>query len=184
MGELPKGISVGCLNGRVHARVVGRGTFQNSQPLRQFAMEKIDQGQEEFVIDLGSCQGMDSTFLGMLAGIGLRLRQRGPTTSIHIVNINAHNLGLLQILGLDRLFLINDANAPASLSEAECHRLPDTDISQLEHPLGKDETTDLMIEAHGNLVRADPRNTPRFKELAGFLREAVERRHPNGPEKK
>jgi len=183
MGELPKGISVGCVNNRVYARVVGRGTFQNSQPLRQFAQEKIDHGQEEFVIDLGPCQGMDSTFLGMLAGIGLRLRQNGPTASIHIVNLNAHNLDLLRTLGLDRLFLIN-ANAPASPSEAEYHQLPDTDITQLKHPLDKDETADLMIEAHDNLVRIDPRNTPKFKELAGFLRKAVERRHPNGLEKK
>ena len=183
MGELPKGISVGCANNRVHARVVGRGTFQNSQPLRQFAEEKIDQGQEEFVVDLGACQGMDSTFLGMLAGIGLRLRQNGTTASVHIVNINAHNMDLLQTLGLDRLFLIN-ADAPASLSEAEYHLLPDTDITQLERPLDKGETTDLVIEAHDNLARVDPRNTPKFKELARFLREAVERRHPNGLEKK
>ena len=183
MGELSKGISVGCLNNRVYARVVGRGTFQNSQPLRQFALEKIDQGQEEFVIDLGPCQGMDSTFLGMLAGIGLRLRQNGPIASIHIVNINAHNMDLLQTLGLDRLFLIN-ADAPESPSDAEYHQLRDTDITQLKHPLDKDETADLMIEAHDNLVRIDQRNTPRFKELARFLRETVERRHANGKEKK
>ena len=182
MGELPKGISVGCVNNRVCARVVGRGTFQNSQPLRQFALEKIDQGHEEFVIDLGSCQGMDSTFLGMLAGIGLRLRQNGSTGSIRIVNINPHNMDLLQTLGLDRLFLI-DADAPASPSEAEYHQLPDTDVTQLKHPLDKSETTDLMIEAHNDLARTDPRNTPKFKELARFLREAVERRHPNGLEK-
>ena len=41
-----------------------------------------------------------------------------------------------------------------------------------------------MIEAHDNLARIDQRNTPRFKELARFLRETVERRHPNGKEKK
>src|SRR5258706_5949202 len=128
MGELPKGISVSCVNNRVYARVVGRGTFQNSQPLHQFAMEKIDRGQKEFVIDLGPCQGMDSTFLGMLAGIGLRLRQIGPTASIHIVNINAHNLDLLRTLWLDRLFLIN-SHAFASSSEAEYHQLPDNDIN-------------------------------------------------------
>ncbi len=183
MGELLKGISVGCVNNRVYARVVGRGTFQNSQPLRQFALEKIDQGQEEFVIDLGPCQGMDSTFLGMLAGIGLRLRQNGPTASIHIVNINPHNMHLLQTLGLDRLFVINTADAPASPSDAEYHQLPDTDITQLKHPLDKDETSDLMMEAHDNLVRTDQRNTPRFKELARFLRETTERRHPNSQEK-
>jgi anti-anti-sigma regulatory factor len=183
MGELSKGISVGCMNNRVYARVVGRGTFQNCQPLRQFALEKIDQGQEEFIIDLGPCQGMDSTFLGMLAGIGLRLRQNGPTASIHIVNINARNMDLLQTLGLDRLFLIN-ADAPASPSDAEYHQLADTDITQLKRPLDKDETADLMIEAHDNLVRIDQRNTPRFKELARFLRETFERRHPNSPRRK
>jgi len=183
MGELSKGISVGCLNNRVYARVVGRGTFQNSQPLRQFAQEKIDQGQEEFIIDLGPCQGMDSTFLGVLAGIGLRLRQNGPTASIHIVNITPRNMDLLQTLGLDRLFLIN-ADAPALPANADYHPLPDTDITQLKQPLDKEETADLMIEAHDNLVRVDPRNTPKFKELARFLREAVERRHPNGEQKK
>jgi len=182
-GELPKGISVACVNNRVHARVVGRGTFQNSQPLRQFALEKIDEGQEVFVIDLGPCQGMDSTFLGMLAGIGLRLRQKGPTACIHIVNINAHNMELLQTLGLDRLFLIN-TDAPAFPSDTEYHHLPDTDITQLRNPLDKDETADLMIEAHDNLVRIDQRNTPRFKELARFLRETVERRHANGSGRK
>src|SRR5258708_34176456 len=122
MGELPKGISVGCVNNRVYARVVGRGTFQNSQPLRQFAQEKIDQGQEEFVIDLGPCQGMDSTFLGMLAGIGLRLRQNGPTASIHIVNINTHNLDLLRRLWLDPPFRIT-SNAPRAPPRADDYTL-------------------------------------------------------------
>jgi anti-sigma B factor antagonist len=171
MGEQAEGISVGCRSNRVHARLVGRGTFQNSQPLRQFAMEKIDQGQEEFIIDLGACQAMDSTFLGMLAGIGLRLRQRGPTASIHIVNMNARNLNLLQTLGLDGLFLIN-GDAPASLADADYYQLPGTDITQLKQPLDRGETADLMIESHDNLVRVNPRNTPRFKELARFLREA------------
>jgi anti-sigma B factor antagonist len=183
MGELSKGISVGCMNNRVYARVVGRGTFQNSQLLRQFAQEKINQGQEEFVIDLGPCQGMDSTFLGVLAGIGLRLRQNGPTASIHIININPRNMDLLQTLGLDRLFLIN-ADAPAPPADADYHPLPGTDITQLKQPLDKDETADLMIEAHSNLVRVNPRNTPKFKELTRFLREAVERRQPNGEQKK
>ena len=41
----------------VHVRVTGRGTFQNSQPLRLFALKKIDQGLEQFIIDLGTCQG-------------------------------------------------------------------------------------------------------------------------------
>jgi anti-sigma B factor antagonist len=171
MGELSKGIFVGCSSNRVYARVVGHGTFQNSQPFHQFALERINEGQDEFVIDLGPCQGMDSTFLGVLAVIGLRLRQSGPRTVIHIVNINPRNIEVLQTLGLDRLFLIN-GDAPAALPETDYHLLPDTDITQLKQPLDKAETADLMIEAHDHLVRIDQRNTPRFKELARILREA------------
>lgn len=178
MNEPSKGISVGSTENRVYVRVVGRGTFQNSQPLRLFTLQKIDTGQREFVVDLGLCQGMDSTFLGMLAGIGLRLRQNGKSAIVHIVNISPRNMELLQTLGLDRLFTINSCPIPP-LAEADYHKLPDTDLTQLIHPPDKDETADLMIEAHDNLVRADERNAPKFRELTRFLREAVERRHRN-----
>ncbi len=183
MNEPFKGISVGCAGNRVYVRVIGRGTFQNSQPLRLFALQKIDQGQREFVMDLGQCQGMDSTFLGVLAGIGLRLRQNGKLATVHIVNISTRNLELLQTLGLDRLFAMN-SSTPPPLAEADYRQLPDTDLTQLTHPLGKDETTDLMIEAHDNLVRADKHNAPKFRELTRFLRESIERRRRNQETKK
>jgi anti-anti-sigma regulatory factor len=178
VNESSKGISVGCAENRVYVRVVGRGTFQNSQPLRLFALRKIDEGQREFVMDLSQCPGMDSTFLGMLAGIGLRLRQNGKLATVHIVMISPRNLELLETLGLDRLFTV-DSGIPLPLAEADYRKLPDTDLTQLTHPLDKDETTDLMIEAHDNLVRADEHNAPKFRELTRFLREAVERRHRN-----
>jgi anti-sigma B factor antagonist len=178
VNEPSKGISVGCAENRVYVRVVGRGTFQNSQPLRQFALQEADQGHQEFVVDLGHCQGMDSTFLGVLAGIGLRLRKNGSPAAIHIVNISPRNLELLQTLGLDRLFTMN-SSAPPPLAESDYRQLPDTDLTHLTHPLDKDETTDLMIEAHDDLVRVDERNATKFRELARFLREAIERRRRN-----
>jgi anti-anti-sigma regulatory factor len=183
VNEPSKGISVGCAGNRVYVRVVGRGTFQNSQPLRLFALQKIDQGQREFVVDLGQCQGMDSTFLGVLAGIGLHLRQNGKLATVHIVNISPRNLELLQTLGLDRLLTTN-SSTPPPLAEAGYRKLPDTDLTQLTHPPGKDETTDLMIEAHDNLVRADKHNAPKFRELTRFLRESIERRRRNQETKK
>jgi anti-sigma B factor antagonist len=174
--ETFKGISVGDVGNSVYVRVVGRGTFQNSQPLRKFALEKIDQGREEFIVDLGQCKGMDSTFLGVLAGIGLRLRQTDRASTVHIVKISPRNLELLQTLGLDRLFTIN-SDALQLPAEPNCRKLADTDLTHVTHPLDKDETTDLMIEAHDNLIRADERNASRFKELTRFLRDAIERRH-------
>jgi anti-anti-sigma regulatory factor len=178
VNESSKGISVGCAENRVYVRIVGRGTFQNSQPLRIFALQQIEEGHREFVMDLKQCPGMDSTFLGVLAGIGLRLRQNGNPATVQIINISPRNQELLQTLGLDRLFTMNSA-VPLPLEEADYHQLPDTDLTQLTHTLDKEETTDLMIEAHDNLLRADKRNASKFRELTRFLREAVERRQRN-----
>jgi anti-sigma B factor antagonist len=178
MGEASQGIFVGCLNNRVYARVVGRGTFQNSRALRQFALERIDQGQDEFVIDLGHCQGMDSTFLGILAVIGLRLRHAGTMATIRIVNVNPRNREVLQTLGLDRLFSI-DGEPPATLADIDYHLLADTDVTQLKRPLDKVKTANLMVEAHDGLVRIDQRKSPRFRELARILRQANQSSTPS-----
>ncbi len=96
------GIYVASETRPVYIRVVGRGAFQNSQPLRRFAEEMITKGQREFVIDLAQCAGMDSTFLGGMTGIALRLRQNGNRGSVCIVNASARHRELLQTMGLGR----------------------------------------------------------------------------------
>ena len=180
MTESAKGISVGSAEEAVFVRVVGRGTFQNGQPLRRYAVERIDHGCSQFFVDLAKCDGMDSTFLGVLAGIGLRLQQNGRQGKLHVVNISGRNMELLQTLGLDRLFGIDkspgeshNGHPPA---DAEFIRLPDSDVATPSKPLSKTDTADLMLEAHENLVRADQRNASRFRDLTKFLREKVEKR--------
>ena len=172
-----------CAEHAVYVRVVGRGTFQNGQPLRRYSVERIEKGCGEFFVDLAKCDGMDSTFLGVLAGIGLRLQQNGRAGKLHVINVSARNMELLQTLGLDRLFAVGeppsdrgDAQSPA---DAEFSKLPDTDVSVLTKPLNKNDTADLMLEAHDNLVRADQRNSPRFRDLRKFLRESVEKPKSN-----
>lgn len=180
MDDTAKGISVACANGRVYARIAGRGTFQNSQPLYRYSREMAERGCQEFVLDLTSCQGMDSTFLGVLAGIGLRLQQNGRTGAMHLVNISPHNLELLQTLGLDQLFdlrpCVGELAAFDFPAENVFQLLPQTDLSYLTHLPDKDQLADLMLEAHGNLAAADKRNQPRFQDLTEFLRERIERR--------
>jgi len=180
-----KGISVGCTDAEVYVRVAGRGTFQNSQPLRRFALDMVERGYKVFVVDLGHCLGMDSTFLGVLAGIGLRLRQGTNGGRVHVTNVSPRNLELLQTLGLDRLFSVDEhagasANA-ASPADQDFQQLPESDVVDLKAPLNKNETTDLMLEAHDNLTEADERNIPKFKDLTKFLRENIARRRGGPP---
>ena len=111
--DTAKGISVWHATDTVYVQVVGRGTFQNGQPLRRYAQEMIEKGVRRFVVDLGECEGMDSTFLGVLAGAGLRLRRAGEQLGLRVVNVNRRNLELLETLGLDQLFGVDSANPAA-----------------------------------------------------------------------
>lgn len=173
--------------GGVFVRVAGRGTFQNGQPLRRYAQEMIDHGRGQFVIDLGECFGMDSTFLGVLAGIGLRLSQSGKPGCVHVINAGARNTELLQTLGLDRLFAINGGAGDRAVAwpagDVIFQKLPDSDAGEHTRPLNKHDTADLMLEAHDNLIRADQRNLTKFKDLTQFLRENVAKRAAAEPPK-
>ena len=64
-------VQVGVAGPAAWVRVDGRGSFQNSSGLKDFAAEMKQRGIRQFVIDLKSCELMDSTFLGTLAGLAL-----------------------------------------------------------------------------------------------------------------
>src|SRR5476649_814836 len=86
-------------------KVVGRGSFQNSSCLKAFYQQLLKEGVGRFVVDLDACTYLDSTFLGILLGLGLKLREAGNGL-LHILNANPRNLELLRNSGLDRLINI------------------------------------------------------------------------------
>src|SRR5580698_4963408 len=71
--------------------------------MKDFTKEMINRGHREFVVDLKNCPVMDSTFMGTLAGVALRLREIGQG-HLHVINLNERNNDLLGNLGLDQLF--------------------------------------------------------------------------------
>ena len=87
-------ILVGTANRTVWVRVEGKGSFLNSTGLKEFAKEMINRGFREFVVDLKNCPVMDSTFMGTLAGIALRLRELGQG-QLRVINLNERNSDLL-----------------------------------------------------------------------------------------
>lgn len=186
MNDQENGIGVGCTKDGVYVRVVGRGTFQNSQPLRRFAMEMIEHGRRMFTVDIAQCPNMDSTFLGVLAGIGLRLQRLGdhPAGRLQVVNVSPRNLDLIQTLGLGRLLEVHPGNGQGTIPPPpglELELLPESDIEHQTKALDKNETTNLMLQAHDNLVKADEHNAPKFRSVTKFLRETLERHRTENP---
>jgi anti-anti-sigma regulatory factor len=172
------GVFVARTEREVFVRVIGRGTYQNAQPLRQFGKERLE-ACRCFHVDLAQCAGMDSTFLGVLAGLGLKLRASGQQTGLHLFNASSRDLQSCRSLGLDQLARI-ESGPPGSWpcqipAESEFRQLPDTDLTALSKGSDKEATTRVMLEAHEDLCRADERNEAKFKDVKQLLREEVAR---------
>ncbi len=145
----------------VWIRVEGNGSSANSTVVRDFAKEMIRRGVREFIVDLGNCPAMDSTFMGTLAAISLWL---GELTegSLSVINLNARDAESLGSLGLDKLI-----NVRVSGMKKEGQAL----TTALEKDRAARART--MLEAHEALIETSPENLPIFKEVIQYLEEVL-----------
>lgn len=160
----PASILVGVTNRAVHVKVEGKGSFQNSPALKEFSKQMLERGYRNFVVDLQGCPVMDSTFMGTLAGIALRLREFGNGTLL-VRNANERNWDLLRNLGLNNLFEVESKASQLMESEVEAAPL------DADQAVGRTDQAECMIEAHEALVDADPENLARFKDVLEYLKQ-------------
>ena len=159
-------IQVGVCGPSVWVKVNGKGSFLNSDNLKEFASEMFNRGYREFVVDLADCATMDSTFMGTMAKLALRLRE--GEGHLHIVHCGSHNHQLLSGVGLNRLF---DIDATGD-SPPDCSLLKQTVAVQSPEERKKTQAK-TMLEAHEALCEAAPENTLRFKDVLDFLRQEL-----------
>jgi anti-anti-sigma regulatory factor len=163
----PSSILVGTTNKIVWIKVEGKGSFLNSAGVKEFSKEMVNRGHREFVVDLRNCPVMDSTFMGTLAMIALRLREIGQG-NLHVVNLNERNHDLLTNLGLDQLFSMDACGikdgSPGTRKALDT--IPSADHSS---------QAETMLEAHEALVEADPDNLTKFKDVLEYLKQDLHR---------
>mgnify|MGYP001817761085 CR=1 FL=1 len=171
-------IFVGRLSERVvWIRVEGKGSFQNSPELKEFAQVMIGRGAQRFVVDLENCPVMDSTFMGTLVGIVSQLSAAaGDEFGLEIINANGRNLQLVESLGLDQVFQLDrDGSSWPDLRKAVSEQISGGCEQQLEHiDLEKRENTEHVLTAHQALAGADEENVPRFRDVIEFLKKELE----------
>ena len=158
-------IQVGVRGPTVWVKVEGKGSFLNSGNLKEFAREMLDRGYREFVVDLADCAMMDSTFMGTMASVALRLKELGHG-HLHIVHCGNRSQQLLSGLGLDQIFDIHSDGASAP----ECAALEQAAKEQSSNSRKMDQA-ETMLEAHEALCEAAPENIFRFKDVLDFLRQ-------------
>lgn len=154
----------------VWVKVSGRANFTSSMDLRKLVNELWDRGYRHFVFELCDCVIMDSTFLGVLAGIGLKFaeaNQSGIKSTIEIANPNPRISDILENLGVAHLFnVITSANPESGKFES---------ISRDGEAASRAEVTRNCLEAHKILMDLNPANVSKFKDVAQFLAEDLKK---------
>lgn len=145
-------------NDEYHIKVEGRANFECSPPLRNFAHSLECQDCKGIFIELSECAGMDSTFMGILAMMGLKAKKCGYT--VNIVNADNNIQSLLNGLGLQKIFNYVEISEMESTQKWE-----DTG-----HSTDKTEKAETVLEAHETLMKVDKENIPKFKTVVDFVK--------------
>jgi len=151
-------------------KITGRGSFHNSMELRRLAdalLARSEQGAKpRYILDLNDCVTMDSTFMGVLASIGLR-QLKQTSEKLAVVNANEQNVRLLGTLGLSQFIVVREATREqADLSEDDFRCLIKEDVSRRDRIIH-------MIEAHRELCDADSSNNIRFESVLKYLEDSL-----------
>jgi anti-sigma B factor antagonist len=154
------------------ARIVGRGNFTSSIDSKTLMDELLQKGYRWFVLDLSDCVLMDSTFLGVLAGLGLKINGSEGLNerTLELFNPNARILELLENLGVLHLFKI----AQGEIKFPE--RTEGRELTPANH--SREEVKVTCLEAHRTLMELHPQNVSRFKDLTQFLAEDLKKLKP------
>ena len=86
----------------------GRANFTFSPDFKTLVNGLQQKGYGHFIIDLSECVHMDSTFLGVLAGFGMKMNQAGAADQrgFELFNPNTRITELLENLGALQLFKV------------------------------------------------------------------------------
>lgn len=147
----------------VRLLVRGRASYTNCAPVQQFLDRITAEGDASLEIDFSECTGMDSTFMGLLAGSAIHMRRRATPGEISLVNLSPHNLELIRNLGLHRLLRVVGASGSTIFP---AHKLA-TDLPESPTRAASHET---ILRAHEDLMQVDPMNVSKFQDVVAFMK--------------
>ena len=134
-------MSVWVGNSGVCIKIAGRASFTTSVDLKSLVNGLAARGQRHFLLDLSECVLMDSTFLGVLAGYGVRYKNRNGAVEpcIALSHPSPRISDLLANLGVSDLFpvVVSPGVAPEKLQPVA----PAQDVD-------KKEISKICLEAH------------------------------------
>ncbi len=169
MSDSPKPVFlVDAYSDPVILKINGRASYLNCGPVGRFFSQVVGEGRRNMVVDFSQCTGMDSTFLGILAGAALEFRKMEPPGTLTLTRLGERNLELVKNLGLHRILHL-DTGDVTDLRESATS-------SGAGELLGEDKTSaNMILRAHENLVKADQGNLQKFQDVLSYLKAEAEK---------
>ena len=151
-------------------RCTNRGSFVNSPALKTISEKYLARGGRLIVVDMEICPGVDSTFMGTLAGLARQMTAQGGF--LQIATPTKRTRSAMESLGLDSLVDIDPADAgwqadiadrrallnQGNAEEAESDNL--TELARTRH----------VLDAHQTLRSMNRKNNETF----GYVCETLE----------
>lgn len=146
-------------------KIAGRANFASSPDFKTLLSELAQKGFGHFIIDLSACVLMDSTFLGVLAGFGMKLNPQGAPAErgIELHGATMRVSELLENLGAAHLFKLTTGEIILPADVKAC-------VPESINP-SHEQIARTSLEAHQTLMAMNPENVARFKDVAQFLAE-------------
>lgn len=143
-------------------RVKGNASFACAPPLRELAKKLASEPFGGLKIDLEECTWMDSTFMGMLAMLGLNAKKKGVPAEIW--NASEQNEKLLCGLGLKKVFAFLTGESGAAD----------------DAPAASNDTTEEgrarnVLDAHQTLMDIDVGNVQKFEKVVEYVKKDIDR---------
>ena len=140
-------------------RVLQKASYLNCGPLRKFFDDRLQEGQLNFVIDFQDCSSVDSTFLGILVGVAVKIKRSVEPGVLTLVNLRDRNLETVKNLGIHKI--------------CEISSLKVSDSDQLENLLSKENNAEVcsktIYDAHKTLMHLNQKNLKMFSDIVNYL---------------
>lgn len=138
-------------------QIKGKADYLNAPLLNAFLEQTLCYNFKKYCVLFQECTGIDSTCLGILAGLLLKLKKSNGVCLF--CGLRERQLESVRLLGLDQLAQIVDDIEINDKAIEKCF-------------LKNEQSTlnpDLILEAHKFLMELNARNKIRFQDVVHFL---------------
>lgn len=150
-------------NGVCSIKVSGRANFECGIPLRSFS-KNFGDNIKKIVIDLGECESMDSTFMGILTMLSLKTKKMN--IPLELLNTSTSVRALLRGLGVEKMFDFIEGGA---VELEENRAIADTDEPS------RTDAARTVVEAHKTLMNVSLDNIAKFEKVVEFAEDDLHR---------